>query len=292
MTFERGALWRALLLAYLFRVIGAALLALPLAVGVGASGILDFPGGDAKLFERGGLYLLEALTAERALLEQLLKPSILLLMMIALAGVVPQWIVVRSLRPVASAVPSTPTLTWHAARRSVGRLALLALATWMARALLAFATLGIAMAARSFFVAAADERLPLLAACIAAPFGLLGWVCLSVLHDLAAVEITLEDAAPQRAVPSAVDALRRRGLRLGALYAAAALASLALIGAGAALVAQIDIERGGGWRTAVAALVHQLVIMAQLVLHAAWLSSAIGAIGLERRPEPAALPRY
>jgi hypothetical protein len=286
MRFERGALGRALLLAYLFRVLGAMLLALPLAIGVGASGLLDFPHADAKLFERGGLYLLEVLSTERALLAGLLVPGGLLLMVMALAGVVPEWIVLRALPPRSSEIPPTQSPTLRAAGRSLGRLALLAIGTWMARALLVLTTLGLAMAARSFFVTASDERLPFLAASVAVFVGVLGWVCLSVLHDVAAIDITRAELPLARALPTAVVALHRKGLRLGALYTAAALAFLALLGVSAALVAQVDVARGEGWRTGVVAFVHQLVIGAQLVLRAAWLSSAMAMLAPERRPEP------
>jgi hypothetical protein len=280
MSVARGRVARALLLAYLFRVLGAALLALPLVGAVGASGIRSFPEGDAKLFERGGLYLLELLTSERALLGELLVPSVVLLLVTALAGVVPASILVRSLYP-RSGEAELPSLG-----RSIGRGLLVELATGLARALLVLATLGLAMTARSFFITANDERLPLFAACVAALIGALGWACLSVLHDVALIVVATQRAAPTMAVVVALETLRRKGLRLGALYTATGLASLSVIGSCGALVSLLDVAQGGSGRLLVVAVVHQLSILGQLVLRATWLWLALGT--LEPRPRPPA----
>jgi hypothetical protein len=277
MSARRRRVARALLLAYLFRVLGAALLAFPLAAAVGASGIRSFPDGDAKLFERGGLYLLELLTSERALLDELLMPSIVLLLITALAGVVPASILVRALHP-RSGEAELPSLG-----RSIGRAVLVALATGTARALLVLATLGLAMAARSFFVTADDERLPLLAGSLPALLGALGWACLSVLHDVALIAVATEGAAPSTAIAVAIQTLRQSGLRLGALYAATALASLSVIGSCGGLVTLLDVAQGGSWRILAVALIHQLAILGQLVLRAAWLLIVLGT--LAPRPE-------
>jgi hypothetical protein len=277
---------RALLLAYLYRVVCAALLAFPLAAGVAASGIGGFPEGDAKLFEPGGNYLIEMFTSQRALLEQLLMPTVVVLFVTALAAVMPEWILIRSLRPPTDEASPAPATTLREAGRALGRLVLIALSTWMARAVLMLATIGLMMTARSVVGSALDERLPTLVACATLPVGLLGWACLSALADLAAISVTLDDATPPRAIASALEALRHRGLRLGSVYGATALASLAVVGVGAALAASLDVARGGSWRTLAVALVHQLVILTQLGLRAAWLASALGAS--ERKPGPAA----
>jgi hypothetical protein len=276
---ERGRFARALGLAYSFRVLGAALLALPVAAAVGASGIRSFPEGDAKLFERGGLYLVEVFASERALLREYLAPSVVLLLLTALAGVVPAYLLVRALRPPDGEAVST------GAGRSLRRLVMLALAAWTGRALLVLATLGLAMTAHAYFTSANDERLPELAAAIATLPGILCWACLSVLHDVAMLAVIIEGAAPPTAIAAAVEALRRKGGRLGALYAAAAFAALGVIGAAAALVSVVDVSQGG-WRTLAVALTHQLVIVLLLVLRAAWLWSALGT----RLPRPQSHP--
>jgi hypothetical protein len=277
---------RALLLAYVYRVIGAALLAFPLAAAVAASGIGNFPEGDAKLFEPGGTYLIEVFTSERALLERLLTPSAVLLLVTALAGVIPEWVLIRSLRPRLEQDAPAPALSLREAGHALGRLLLIALATGLGRAVLVLATIGLMMTARSFALSALDERLPTLAACAGLPIGVFGWACLTVLSDLAAIAVTLDDAAVPQAMACALKALRRTGWRLGAVYAATALASLAVVGAGAALAAALDVARGDGWRTLALALAHQLVIVVQLGLRAAWFARAIGSN--ERKAEPAA----
>jgi hypothetical protein len=278
----------ALILAYLFRTSTAALATFPLAAGVGASGIRAFPEGDSRLFEPGALWLLEVLVRQRALLDELAAPIGALLLVGALASIVAEWLLVRALRPMASVSPthSPPSepLSREAARTLPG-LGLVALATWIARALLVLATVGVAMTARSYFPSARDERLPLLAAALVTLIGGVGWAGLSVFHDATVIEVVTRGATARQAIAGAFGELRRKGFRLAARYGLLLAASGIVLAAAAAAVTWLDVARGSGWRTLGAAMAHQLAIAALLVLRAAWLSSAITTLAARPRAE-------
>jgi hypothetical protein len=282
---------RALVLAYLFRTAGAALATFPLAAAVGASGLLDFPEGDSKLFEPGAVWLIEALLRERAWLDALVAPIVVLLLLSALASVIPEWLVVRALRAPRGAAlagpgPSTPAPAQeplsHEAARTLPGLGLVAAATGATRALLVLASVGLAMTARSYFLSARDERLPFLAATLVASIGAVGWAALSVWHDAAVIEVVERGASAPQAIASALGDLRRSGLRLAVRYGLVLLASAVVLGAAAAAVSLLDVARASGWRTLGAAITHQLAIVALLGLRAGWLSSASTALAAGR----------
>jgi hypothetical protein len=278
---------RAVLIAYLFRGALAALLAFPLVAAVGASGIRSFPGGDATLFEPGGSYLIEVFQNEQALLEQLLAPTLALLLVGGLARVMPDWIVLRALRPPDDEALPTSQLSLGLGARAIARLAVVTLALWIARGVLVLVTFGLAMTVRSFVSGSSDERLPTLAAGGAACLGIFGWLCASVWHDVAALGVALEDASPPRAIAGGLVALRCRGVRLLAVYVGTAFAALVLVCAVAALVERIDVAHGGDTRVLGAALAHQLVIASQLALRVVWLGSALDTLtAIQQRAEP------
>lgn len=257
--------------AYLTRLLVAWLASFPVVAAVSASGVLDFEAGDGKLFEPGGLYLLEVLLRERAVLVELVAPTALLLGLGALLGVLPEWLLLRALAS-PGALPGGAALS-----RGLPRLGALAVGSWAARGLLALLTGALAMTARSFFVSARDERLALLATAVVALLGLVGWACLSVLHDLAAIEVAIRGAAPLTALERALFAARRHGRALAVRYAAWAMASGAVLVGGAAAAGSFDVTAGGSLAPAAALSLHQLAILAQIGLHAAWLSSALAA---------------
>jgi hypothetical protein len=270
---RRSALGVAIGVTYLTRLLVALLASFPLIAAVGASGILEFEPGDGKLFEPGGLYLLELLLRERAVLVELVAPTAALLAFGALLGVLPEWLLLRAL---ASPTP-TPTAEGASLSRGLPRLGALAVGSWVARGVLAFVTGALVMTARSFVVSARDERLALLATGIVLLLGLVGWGCLSVLHDLAAIEIAVGGAPPLAAVERALLAARRHARALAVRYAGWALASGAVLLAGAAAASAFDVTAGGSLAPTAALLLHQLALLGQVGLHAAWLSSALAA---------------
>lgn len=280
---RRAPLLVAIAVVYLARLVSAALASVPWVAAVSASGVGDFPEGDAKLFERGGLYLLEAVLAQRALLVQLIVPTAGLLLALSLVGVVPEWLLLRALRPAPRAPDDTlvgaPTArepqAGSEARRVLPRLGALTVSAWAARALLLLVAAALAATVRSYVVGARDERLPSLVTAAVVLVGSLGWAGLSVLHDLAAIEVTSGSASLRASLRRALATLRQRGLGLAARYGLFALASLTVLLAGMSAVAWLDVSRAEAWRPLATGALHQAVILAHVVLHAAWLSSAM-----------------
>jgi hypothetical protein len=268
---RRSALGVAIGVTYLTRLLVALLASFPLIAAVGASGILEFEPGDGKLFEPGGLYLLELLLRERAVLVELVAPTAALLAFGALLGVLPEWLLLRAL------APEAPASEGASVSRGLVRLGALAGASWVARGLLAIVTGALAMTARSFFVSARDERLALLPTGVVALLGLFGWACLSVLHDLAAMEVAIGGAPPLAAVERALLAARRHARALAVRYLGWAVASGAVLLAGAAAASAFDVTAGGSLAPSGALLLHQLALLGHVGLHAAWLSSALAA---------------
>jgi hypothetical protein len=268
---RRSALGVAIGVTYLTRLLVAWLASFPLIAAVSSSGILEFEPGDGKLFEPGGLYLLELLLRERAVLVELVAPTTALLAFGALLGVLPEWLLLRAL------APEAPTPEAGSLSRGLTRLGALAVGSWVARALLAFVTGALAMTARSFFVSARDERLVLLATGVVVLLGLIGWACLSVLHDLATIEVAIDGAPPLAAIERALLAARRHARALAVRYWGWALASGAVLLAGAAAASAFDVTAGGSLAPGAALLLHQLALLGHVALHAAWLSSALAA---------------
>ena len=255
---------------YLYRAGAAALLALPVVGVLGGSGIRSFARGDARLFEPGGLYLLEVAVRSRELLAESLAPTALAVIALGAVGLVPEWWLVSAL---GSAAP---------APRSLPRLFGLALATWGARLLLGLLTLGVALTARSFFASALDERLPLVAIASVAGLGLVLQAGLSLWRDLAEIELIAHGASPRDAVLAALARARTSSAGLVARYAATQVLGLGVLFGAAAAVGALDVARGEGWRGASAVSLHQLAVLASIALRAAWLWSARRA--LERGP--------
>lgn len=277
---KRRAVAGAIALIYLVRLLVAALASYPFIARVRASGLLHGEAGDGALFAPGGLYLLELLVHERAGLAALVAPTAALLLGASLAGLVPEWLLLRALGRGASAEAPPPREV--APGRALPRLLLLALASWVARALLVVASLALAGTASASFAGARDERTPLIGAAGAALVGLAGWVSLALLRDLCAIEIT-RGAAPLDAVERAFGVLRGQALGLAARYAGQALAGLLALLAGAAAASAFDVSTGRAGAALAAGALHQLGLVAQIALRAAWLASASAAA--RRRPE-------
>jgi hypothetical protein len=272
---RRSAVIAALGAGYLMHLLVALLASYPLVAQVSASGIVDFEPGDGKLFEPGGLFLLEVLLHERAGLGALVAPTAVLLAAGALASVVPEWMLLNALAA-ASRKATHAAATRSGPLHAMPRLGALALGLWVARGLLAALTAALATTAHSSLAGARDERLALLASAGAVLVGLAGWACLSVLHDLAAIEVTRAGASALGAVERALWVARRQARGLGARYAAWTLASGGVLVAGVAAASAFDVSTGGSFAPTAALILHQVTVLARLGLHAAWLAGAIG----------------
>lgn len=263
---RRRALVAAFAASYLYRAFAALVLALPAVVVLGASGIRSFSRGDARLFDPGGLHLLEVVVRSRELLADALVPTLALGVVLGFGGLVPELWLLRAMTP-----GSAPA-------RGLRRLVGLALATWGARLLLGLLTLGLALTARAFFASARDERLPLLAVGGAVAFGLLLQALFSIWHDLASIEVVARGASIPDAILAALERARSSAAGLVARYAGVQLLGLAALVAAAAAVGALDVARGDGWRSATALALHQLAVLVTLALRAAWLWSTRRAV--------------
>jgi hypothetical protein len=268
-----GGLGGAWLASYLYRALAAALLAAPVVVTLGGSGIRNFPEGDAKLFEPGALYLLEVLLHERAALSEAVAPSLVLGLALALASLVPERLLLAAVWRRA-----TPAVAPLEARRALPRLLALGLATWVLRLVLVVAAVALAATLRSYAASARDERWPLLLTSAVVLLGLLTQGAVSVLRDVAMLEVVGHGASVGRAVRSAALAARRSGARLASAYAAATIASAGLLAATLFAASGLDLASGGSLPSLGALLLQQLAIAGTIGLHAAWLCAARRAL--------------
>ena len=260
---RRRELAIALLAAYLFRVGAAFVLTIAPASAVAASGIDNLASGDAALFARGGLYLIEVVTDERELLAELLFPSVMLSLVLAFASILPEWAALR-----AFGAPRSP------ARRALPRLGALGILTWGLRALLAFTTAALALTMRSYFVGANDERAPTIAMAATALIGLAFQAVISVWHDLTEVHVVANDASPRDAVADAFTALREHGIGFAGRYLAALLVSAMAVAGAFGITSLIDPSRGGTARALSIAAIHQLAVVSTIAARMGWLWSA------------------
>jgi hypothetical protein len=287
--------WRelavALLAAYLFRLGAALLLSLAPASAVAASGMRNLVAGDAALFARGGAYLIEVLIDQREQLAELLFPSLVLLLMLAFAAILPEWAALR-----AFGAPSTPSTPSPPASRALPRLGAIGVLTWGLRALLVFTTSALALTLRSYFVGASDERWPTFAMGVMVLIGLALQGIVSVWHDLTEIHIVAHDAPPRDAVADAFTALRERGPFFAVRYLAALLASGAVVIAAFGATSLIDVSQGGSGRALFTAAVHQAAVLATIGIRMGWLWSAWRRLGRRevdasaRPPEPISPP--
>jgi hypothetical protein len=254
----RAPLARALLATYSCRVLGAALLALPVVQAVSASGVTRFPEGDGKLFEGGGLFLLEVLMREREAFGAAVPATVLLALLVSLAAIVPEWLVVRALGPSAARARSALTSCFW-----------IGIATWGARVVLGLGTLLVALTVRSYVAGMRDERAPFFALAAAALLGLGAQACISVVHDGAVVLAIVQNSGATDAIGSALARLRRRWSRWLVRYALFTLVGLCAALGCAVGVSVLDVASSGAWLTAMA--LHQLTIGLGIGLRAAWL---------------------
>jgi len=264
---EGSGLGSALLANYLYRVVAAALLALPVVVGIGASGIGEFAEGDGKLFEPGALYLLEVLSQQGKALVAAVPPVLLASLVFALGSVAPESLLLRAVWWRASALGAP-----LGARQTLPRLLAVGVASWLARIALVIITVALALTARSYAASTLDERLPLLVQTGVVALGLVAQGGVSVLRDVALLDVVGRGARTSAAVGRALVSLRHDGLRLAAAYGATTLASAALFGG--ALAASSGLDAGRDLPAWTGLVLHQLAIAGSLGLRAVWLCAA------------------
>lgn len=263
-------------LLYGYQFVVSGLLSYPLSQWA-AGKLLHFPQGDALAITRGGLYLGDLWHQLHPVLWE--SSGLLLLWPIAMVGAlfpVLHWFF--SLLP-----PQQKKRSWCAYQRIVGQCLIIGLFAWIVRGLLwAFGyTSGLTLL--SLMQQNPDERmvdaiswLPLIAMIPVT----LGVSAVEGLTRLALAAQHTRHALPDTRVlgkPTSSDALaialavcKRHGAGAIGLYIAARGLALTAIILGAWTVHALQVQTGELWATGLSLVVHQLVVLATLVLHCSW----------------------
>lgn len=268
----RTVLW-VLFFAQLYQLFGAWLLTLPIANSVAASGVTSFPGGDAKLFEPGALYLLEVLQREQSHLLAAAGPSVLLLSLWSLGSIVPEWCLLAAL----AGLPVLPDRVRRSYLRA-SNLGVWCLLTWLVRAMCWVLVLALAFSLRSKTLSSRDERLPDLLFLVILGMGALVQLAISALHDLTAARLVSSTNGIGAGVGHALRVLRGSRVRLISSYAAFRAAILVLLIAAESVVAALRNSGASDWRLGSCWAVHQLALFGTLLLRAVWLAYALRAV--------------
>ena len=252
----RGLLW-PLLFCYLYQACTSALVALPVLEATRASGIAQFPEPGRLLQSDGSLWLLELMAQQRAGLLFALGPSVRFFCLICCLAIVPEWRLLRAVvrQHTGLVAASAPVL----AQLSGLELAcwLLRLPGWLAATLLASLALSSERSTSLFLLGVLGVTLLL-------------QLGISLLADAAALSVVSGQRSALRSLQQAWRGLRAQRASLTARYAA-----LRALSFGTWLGAELLLIALPGAATAHAGVgfaVHQLALLARLVVHAAWLS--------------------
>ncbi len=271
----------AIAVVYVFRSLAAWLLALPVLQAAANSGVLNFPAGDAVLFEPGASYLLEFLSSQRRGLLAASSWYWMAWLTLGFAGLWPQWLWFRaSAFDADTARPAAPL--WPESFE----FALLGALSWLARGTLLVVTLMAALALRIWLLRVDDERVADLSALGVVAAGLVTQGGCSVWHDVSRAVLVRQGLHARAASARARALLRQRWRALGVSYVSTLLGSAALIAGGAALVSSIDPARPSGWSTAFAFASHQGVVLASLACRAVWINITVRAATPPRPDQP------
>jgi hypothetical protein len=273
----------AILLLWAFRLLGAWLVAAPVADAY-SSGLGHLPGGDAVVFEAGGTYLLEALRLNSHQLLAAIRQGLWALLVMGAAGLVPLCALLVAL--------------CHAGRLRAGEWShrtashLPTLAALVALTLLVQVALGI-LAALGLLglrqpghcaLGPPGAQWPLLALVFVAAV-----LCLTVgvLSDLARAAAVLHGAGVAAACRLALRTARGCPTRVLLDWLTPAIWSLLAVAAAAILVHALRVQAAAGWRLLAVFSLHQLTALLLVALRANWLARALRAVGSQPlRPEP------
>ena len=268
----------ALALVYATRFATGWLVAAPLVAAVNGSGLLSFPQGDAPLFAAGGDSLVALIQTSQSFLGSAARESSLLFCFAAMLSLIPYafWLF---------ALGHTGSLSLgEAAGRAVSRLPrLLALsaASLLLSGILAVLAALTWSALYDPLVARVNERsVDLWRLASLLPFALL-WIWLSMLTDLSRAAVVQLDAGLRQALRAGWRAFNAQKLVMLSSWLSPWLWGVALIAGGALIVERIAVEQTGGWRVLLAWLVHQLIIVALLLLRGTWYTKALRGAGAQ-----------
>jgi len=264
----RGALGRALAVQFVYRALGAWLIALPFARTLGA-GVAEFPRGEALLYEPGAYYLLDSLLAERVTLTALTGAVLWPLAVWMLLSLVPLWLTLDAVRWTVRPEPAGVR-----ARRELPSLLLLAGVTSLIRLLTLSVTLGSVLSLRSTLDSSLDELAADIVSLAPAVLGLALLLLISLVQDLARTAVVAHGHHAASASLLALGLLRTRSSTLLVRYVSFTLLGALALALGAALMIwRAPVALGGGAALGVLAL-QQLLVLGSLAMRVAWLSHA------------------
>ncbi len=272
-------IWRrpeALGLVWAFRAGAAFLIALPIAGAVGATGISRFPGGDARLFESGAMWLVETVRIGRQSIGSAAQTGAFAWLVFAVAALVP-------LAALLIAMSQRDRLGWGQwFGRAMAHLPAFVLLSGLCLVAQAF-VLGLFFLLSTGIGAAFSESLDdrnlwffratvgVLCGVLAAVFG--------IAHDLTRAARVRHDETLRRALAIALGTLRRKFLLSLLSWIAPVASSIAVVVAAAAIVSWLRVEQPGALRWVGALLVHQIAIFSLVVFRASWLAAALRLVG-------------
>jgi hypothetical protein len=275
-----GARRRPGVIAVVFglKLVAASAVGLPVSAAVLGTGVTQWPGGDAVLWEPGGGLLGELVWNQPWVFIAALRASGWLALLAACLGLLPLVALM-----VALCHAGRLGWSWLAARtmEHLGAFAALAGMTLVAQGALFFAAGLVATALRGYLAERWGERGSDLVGLGVLALAGLGVVVLGILEDIARAVVVRARARLRTALPRALTIAQGHARSILGAYLPRALSSLALLVGAAAVVLLVSLDRPDGWRVGVAFLVHQTAAFGLVWLRASWLARALACA-----PEP------
>ncbi len=262
----------AITLIWLWRAVAAWLAAGPLAAALMGGGVGSLPGGDAALFEPGGVVLIEAVRTSARALRAALHQSAWTFVVMGVLGLVPLALLLVALSDEGKLRPAA--WTGRALEHVPGLILVAGLAVLLQGLVLLLATLA-AWAAHSLASERMDVRAADLVTLGVAALGAVGVLLVGIYADLARATLVRHRSRARDAMRIAAGLFRRRALTALSGWLVPALWSVAAVIGAAMAVGALHVERGQAWRLASVVLVHQAVAVTLVALRAIWLAQAL-----------------
>jgi hypothetical protein len=257
-------------LLYLTRLVGACLVASPIAATLRATGVGQQPNGDAVLFAPGGWYLFETLRLAGPALSGVCAASAALLVIAVLLQVVPQGALVHGLVQPRATLGSTLQLSLASFPRFLllGGLGFLAQAAALVLGLIAGQALRHAVGGAGRAISG-EIAFTVVLAC-----SLLLVCVIGALVDLARLAHGRGEHSISASTHAALRTLRQRPLAVAVAALVPVLGVFGLAVGVGFVVGGLHVELGSTWRWVSILTLHQLVIVAACAAEARWQSRA------------------
>jgi hypothetical protein len=261
-----------LVILWLVRLVAGWIISLPTLSAIAATGIGNFPEGDALLLEPGGIVLAEVARLALPGLRTALPASLVLLLIALMSGLV----ALSALLVALSFEGRLELSEWLGrALEHLPSLTLLMGLTLVVQGILAGAIALISALTVTPLLKTSNEAVRDLAslAVVALAIGIV--LAVGVLQDLARAAIVRNGGGLVSSLGLALRLIRQRPGSVALGWTLPAVCSVATVLAGAAVVGALALERPDAWRLWFAFAVHQAAIFVVVVLRASWLANAL-----------------